>query len=405
VSVSEGTSPEPPASTPADDTLPEHERRGDRRRGERRRRIDWRSALNLGAGVAIGLLLASLVGSTVIRLQGLLVTLIIALFLSFSMEPAVQYLARRGVRRGAGTLLVFLGAFLLLVGFLAAMAPLVVGQVRNLVDAGPTVLDDLARQAQELPGQAGAAVSDWLMRQAEEAPDRIPEIAGELGRRALGVGSTLAGVIVQMLTVALITFYLVADGPKLRRVLSSRLTPATQREFLEVWELAIAKTGGYVYSRVLTAVASAIFHIAAFSFIGVPYPAALGVFVGIVSSLIPVVGTYLAGTLPLLIALSDAPITALWVLVVIVVYQQVENYLISPKISEATLELHPAVAFVSVLVGAALLGAAGALLALPAAAIVTALVSTVGERHEVMEHGLTRQHHEERRQTRNGPTR
>lgn len=400
MSVSEGRPPEPPATAPADDALS-----GDRRRGDRRRKVDWRTAANLGAGVAIGLLLASLVGSTVIRLQGLLVTLIIALFLSFAMEPAVQYLARRGVRRGAGTLLVFLAAFLLGVGFLAAMAPLVVDQVRNLVDAGPTLLDDLARQAQELPGQAGAAVSDWLMRQAEEAPDRIPEIATEVGRRALGVGSTLAGLIVQLLTVSLITFYLVADGPKLRRVLSSRLTPANQREFLEVWELAIAKTGGYVYSRVLTAVASAIFHIAAFSFIGIPYPVALGVFVGIVSSLIPVVGTYLAGTLPLLIALSDDPVTALWVLGAIVLYQQVENYLIAPKISEATLELHPAVAFVSVLIGAALLGAAGALLALPAAAIVTALVSAYGERHEVMEHGLTRQHHEERRQTRNGPPR
>lgn len=365
----------------------------DRRRRSGRRRIDrshldLRLAVTIALGLAAGLLLADLVGSAVSKLHGLLVVLVVSLFLSFALEPAVQWASRLGVPRGVATLLAFLVALLLLAAFMTALTVLVVGQVRNLVDAGPQVLDDLARQAQELPGDAGTAVSDWLMRQSQELPQRIPGIATEIGRGALGLGSTLLGVVVQLLTTLLVTFYLVADGPRLRRALVSRLDPARQREFLQVWELAIAKTGGYVYSRVLTAVASSIFHSVAFTAIGIPYPVALGVWVGLLSSLIPVVGTYIAGALPVMIALAERPFDALLVLAVVVVYQQIENYLLAPRINAATLELHPAIAFLSVLVGGALLGAAGALLALPATAIVTALVSTYGHRHEVLEHGL-----------------
>jgi predicted PurR-regulated permease PerM len=174
----------------------------------------------------------------------------------------------------------------------------------------------------------------------------------------------------------------------MRRALIARLRPERQREVLTIWEIAIAKTGGYVYSRVLIAVASAAFHTAVFWLIGLPYPAALGVWVGVVSSLIPVVGTYLAGLLPIAVALGDRPILAVWVVLVVVVYQQVENYLVSPRITARTMELHPAIAFLSVLAGAALLGAVGALLALPVAAVTAAVISAAGERHEMIDHEL-----------------
>jgi predicted PurR-regulated permease PerM len=215
-------------------------------------------------------------------------------------------------------------------------------------------------------------------------------LAGTIGRQALGLGTTLIGTVVSGLAVLLVTFYLVADGPRLRWQLSRRLEPARQKEFLRVWELAIAKTGGYVYSRVLLAVVSAAVHVVAFQFAGLPYAIALGVWVGIVSSVIPVVGLYIAGVLPVVVALANPEsASVLVVLVVITVYQQIENYLIQPRITAYSLSLHPAVAFLSVLVGAALLGPVGALLALPAAAIVAALITSYAEEHDVMEHGLT----------------
>lgn len=356
-----------------------------------RRRPDWRLAVTVAAGVGLGLLLVDLVQGVLVRLYDVLVTLVVALFVSFAVEPAVKWLDDRGVRRGVGTALVFLAGLLLAVGFVAAMAPLVVDQATALVQQGPTVLNGLADQARLLPGGIGESIAVWLEEQRTTLPDRLPEMAPRLVGGALGFGQTLLGTLLQLLTAALVSFYLAADGPKLRRVMSSRMHPANQRDFLEWWDLAVEKTGGYLYSRVLTAVVSAIFHVTVFTIIGVPYAAALGVWVGLVSSVIPVIGTYIAGALPLLIALSDSPRDAIWVLVAITLYQQLENYIVAPRITAHTLSLHPAVAFVSVVAGAALLGPVGALLALPAAAIVAALASAHGERHEVVEHGLTTQ--------------
>jgi predicted PurR-regulated permease PerM len=354
----------------------------------RRRRPDLPLAATLALGVAAGLLLAAAAQGILVRLRDILVILLISLFLSFGMEPAVKWLDDRGLRRGAGTFLVFLASFLLLVAFFAAMAPLIIDQVRNLVEGGRDILNGLAEQARTLPGGIGDTIADWLEDQRSELPRRVPELAPRLAGDALGLGATLLGTLLQSLTILLVTFYLVADGPKLRRVLSSRMEPIRQREFLAWWDLAVEKTGGYLYSRVLTAVASAIFHIAVFSIIGVPYSIALGAWVGIISSLIPVIGTYLAGLLPIVIALSASFTDAIWVLVAVVLYQQVENYFVAPRITAHTLSLHPAIAFLSVLIGAALLGAPGALLALPAAAIVAAFASASGERHEVVEHDL-----------------
>jgi predicted PurR-regulated permease PerM len=356
----------------------------------RRRRLPARGTppVSIALGVAGGLLLAQLVTTVGGRLRGLLSIVVISLFLSFAMEPAVKWLARRGMRRGFGTWLVFLGVILAFGGMIAAMVPLVAEQVRNLVEAGPTLLDDIAARAESLPGELGNSASTWLNEQAAELPRQLPRIAENVGRGALGLGQTLLGMLFQALTIALIVFYLVADGPKLRARLARRLPPREQVRVLGLWELAVTKTGGYVYSRLLTAIVSTIFHGVAFTLLGLDYPAALAVWVGVISSVVPAVGTYIAGTLPIIVALADSPGLALAVLVAITLYQQVENYLVVPRITATTLELHPAIAFISVVAGAAVGGAAGALLALPAVAIVASLIAAAGEEYEVLEHEL-----------------
>jgi predicted PurR-regulated permease PerM len=111
--------------------------------------------------------------------------------------------------------------------------------------------------------------------------------------------------------------------------------------------------------------------------------------VGLVSQFLPVVGTYLAGVLPVLLTLLDSPLEAAIIVVFIVVYQQIENYFFAPRITARTMELHPAVAFGAALGGAALLGFVGAILALPAAAMIQALVSEWGHRYDVVDSHLT----------------
>jgi predicted PurR-regulated permease PerM len=108
----------------------------------------------------------------------------------------------------------------------------------------------------------------------------------------------------------------------------------------------------------------------------------------VLSQFIPVIGTYIAGALPVLIATLDSPRTGLWVFVVVAVYQQVENYGLAPKITARTMELHVAVAFGAVIAGAAVLGVVGALLALPFTATVQAFISTYAQQHDIDEKTL-----------------
>jgi predicted PurR-regulated permease PerM len=350
--------------------------------------IDPRLAGSAVVGIAGGLLLAQASAAVFAQLRNLLAIVVVSLFLSFAMEPAVQWLARHGLRRGAGTGIVFVAVIVTITGFVAAMLPLIVDQVTNLIASAPQLLRELAALAERLPGEVGQALAAWLDEIRRELPARTEEVMGAIGRGALGVGQSLLGGVFRLATIGLVTFYLVADAPKLRHTLASRLEPREQVRILGLWELAVAKTGGYVYSRALTAIVSSVFHIAAFVLLGLDYAVALGVWVGLVSSLIPAIGTYLAGALPLIVALASSPTQALWVLVAVVVYQQLENYVIVPKVTASTMELHPAVAFLAVLGGAALAGATGALLAIPAVAIVAALFSASSEEYEVLEHSL-----------------
>jgi predicted PurR-regulated permease PerM len=362
----------------------------DDHRDRRGPRVGWLDrAVPVAIGVGGGLVLAQVVVGVVSAVQGLITALVISLFLSFAMEPAVQWMHRRGLPRGLGTWVVFLGVIVFFGTFVAAMAPLIVDQVTTMLGAGPGLLGQVARQAEALlPGETGEAAAEWLREQQPLLPVDLPDRVGVIGRGALGFGQTVLGGVFLLLTVALLTFYMVADGPRLRFQLASRLGHREQVYALGLWELAIAKTGGYVYSRALIAVASAAVHVLAFTVIGLEYALALGMWMGVVSSLVPVIGTYLGGALPVVVALASSPGRALLVLVIIAVYQQIENYLIMPRITAHTMQLHPAVAFVSVLAGGALAGATGALLALPAVAIGAALISASAEEYEVLAHHL-----------------
>ncbi len=343
---------------------------------------------------AIGLLVASVVGLATAawlldRLRSLLVVLLVSLFLSFAMEPAVNWLARRGWKRGLGTAVVFLASALAASGFLAAMASVLADQINTLIDTAPRYLADIEQWADE---QFGIEIStDDISAQFAEggsAASLLGDVAGNL----VSVGSAVVNVAIQMLSVALFTFYLVADGPRLRRLVCSALAPARQAAVIRGWELAIDKTGGYIYSRLLLALAAFLVHWAAFAIIGLPFSVVMAMWVGILSQFVPVVGTYLAGLLPMLIALLDDPLTVLWVAAVVLAYQQIENYLLAPRVTARTMNIHPAVAFGSVLVGVAVLGSAGALLAVPAAATIQAFVSTYIKRHELIESELLDTH-------------
>jgi predicted PurR-regulated permease PerM len=320
------------------------------------------------------------------RLRSLIVMLLVSLFLAFAMEPAANYLARRGWRRGLATATVFAVLVGVVVVLVTAFGSLFVDQVSQLIDAIPGYARQLADFFNE---RFGAELEGSKLASELRDSEGVRSFVTGVSAAAVGLSTTLVGLVLQAFTVGLFTFYLVADGPRLRRTVCSVLPPDRQQLAMRIWELATESTGGYVYSRALLAAASATATTLFLALVGVPYPFALGIWVGLVSQFVPSIGTYLAGALPVLIALFHDPVDAVWVLVFITLYQQFENLLLSPRITARTMSLHPAVAFGAVIAGGAILGPIGALLALPAAASIQALVSLYIHRYEVVAGPLT----------------
>jgi predicted PurR-regulated permease PerM len=341
---------------------------------------------------AIALFFAGVAAFLVVRwlvteLRALLLVLVVSLFLSFAIEPAVNWLAARGWRRGTATWLMFLTLTVVVVLFVLSIGTVLVRQLTHFVESAPAYLEELEGWVNR---RFNADIStEQLVEELTRAEGPLRNLAERAAENALGLSATLLGGLFQLFTVALFTWYLVADGPRLRRAILSALPPRRQHHVMRAWELAIEKTGGYIYSRALLAAIAAFAAWLALSVIGVPYPLALAVWVGAVSQFVPVIGTYLAGAMPVLVALLNDPVDGVVVLVYVVVYQQVENYLLAPRVTARTMKLHPAVAFGTVIAGAALVGPVGAVLALPAAAIIQAFGSTLLDRHEVMESALT----------------
>ena len=328
------------------------------------------------------------VGTGAVRaLRPLLIVLLVSLFLSFAIEPAVNRMERMGIRRGVGTWIMFVAMFVTIGGFFAVVGTALATQIEDFVDEVPGYLDEIEEWALE---QFDYELDLDNVREEFVEGGGIEDLAGRFADDILNLGATILNIVFQGFTVLLFTYYLVAEGPKLRRTVCGFLEPDRQEQVLTIWDLAIEKTGGYIYSRTILAVISAAFHWIAFEIIEVPFPLPLALFVGVISQFIPVIGTYIAGALPVLIATLDQPSKGLWVLLVVVIYQQVENYIFAPRVTAHTMEIHVAVAFGAVLAGAALLGVVGALLALPFAATVQAFASTYIGHHEVKEETLAR---------------
>ncbi|MFI5962451.1 AI-2E family transporter [Streptomyces asoensis] len=314
------------------------------------------------------------------QLIGLLLNILIAFFLALAVEPAVSRMAARGMRRGFATFLVFFGLLIVVAGFFTLLGSMLAGQIIKMIEGFPEYLDSVINwvnttfhtDLRRVDIQEGLLHSAWLKKYAQNSAAGV-----------LDVSTQVLGGLFQLLTIALFSFYFAADGPRLRRALCSVLPPARQAEVLRAWEIAVDKTGGYLYSRGLMALISGVAHYVLLQALGIPYAPVLAVWVGVVSQFVPTIGTYLAGALPMLIAFTVSPLYALWVLIFVVVYQQFENYMLQPKLTSKTVDIHPAVAFGSVIAGTALLGAVGALISIPAVATLQAFLGAYVKRYDV----------------------
>ncbi|MBB2986885.1 AI-2E family transporter [Terracoccus luteus] len=344
------------------------------------RAVVWRAGWVVVAVVALATL-----GRWVLEDAGTVIfTLVLSLIASVAMEPAVRRLSRH-MRRGAATGIVMVTTLVAVVGFLWVFGRLLGEQLATLAASVPGFVSALTLWADttfDITIDYGSLIDDLGLGTAT-----LTTLAQNLAGGLLGVLVSVVGAAFSTVTFAFFTFYFSADGPRLRRWVGRLVPQRQQAVFGTAWDLAVAKTGGYVSARLVLALISGTLHGAFMLLIGMPYWLALGVWTGLVAQFVPTVGTYVAIVLPVVVGLlGDQPWQGLAVLAFAVVYQQIENVTIEPRISAQAVDVHPAVSFASVMFGAALFGVAGAFVAVPVAALMLALFGIYSQKYELVPH-------------------
>jgi predicted PurR-regulated permease PerM len=335
-----------------------------------------RALLMTGFAVFLGLMVWRAAG----LLGNVITIVVISWFLSLAMEPLILWLGRHGIRRTWATGITMIGGLLVAAGMIALMGGLFISQLVSLVESVPRYY-----------GQVTAWLNTEFGVEVPRTSDLISTIGGyadDIGGQVVGITAAVAGTLFTFTAVLLVVYYMASQGPKFRAAVCRYLAPNRQREVLRIWELSQDKVAGFINSRVVLAAISTVATFLCLTVLGVPYSLPLAVFTGLVSQFVPTVGTYIGGAAPVLVALAVDPVKAVIVLVFIVAYQQVENLILTPKVSQKSLQLNPAVAFLSVLAFGALFGALGAILALPVVATIQAVSSTYLRRHELIESEL-----------------
>jgi predicted PurR-regulated permease PerM len=349
------------------------------------RRSIWQAGWVVVAVVALTALLKFVLADAGI----VLFILILSFLASIAMEPAVARLSR-SMRRGVASAIVMFGSIIAFGAFLFVFGRLLSDQIGTFAESVPDLVESVTKWARERFGVALDPQS--LLERLGVGTSTLTSVAQNLAGGLFGVVAAVLAAAFSTLTFAFFTYYFSADAPRLRRWLAQLFPPRQQEVFAHAWDLAVAKTGGYVSARLVLAAisggAAAVFMLV----IGMPYWLALGVWTGLVAQFVPTVGTYIAIALPVVIGLiGDKPWQGLAMLGFAVVYQQIENVTLEPRISAQAVDVHPAVSFAAVMFGAALFGVGGAFVAVPVAALLLAMFDIYVHKYEVLPHIAQRQ--------------
>lgn len=312
---------------------------------------------------------------------------LIAAFLYFAMAPAVDWLVGKGLKRGLATALVMLGLVVSVLTLIVAMTPLLVTETEAMIADVPSLINSLKDFA------SGYGVNLDTLSTSQQAQSALSSLQGHLPDLAGGAVSftaALLGGLFEFFVILLFTFFLLANQDRFRRFVLSLMPSSTQSVVGQAWDIAVYKTGGYLYSRILTSALAGTVVGVTLWLLDCPYALALAIWYGLVSQFLPMVGTYVAAALPLLILVTRNPGDALIFLLVLAAWIPFQDYVISPRVSAKTMQLAPAVALLSLLIGGAVFGPLGAFLALPAAAVIQSVLTAFFPRHVVIESAASR---------------
>jgi predicted PurR-regulated permease PerM len=330
-------------------------------------RFDQQSAFIRGFAGACGVAVVVAVAWLVIQVGSELILVGLALFIAVGLEPAVGWLQRRRFPRGVAVTVVLALAFGSVAGFLATAIPVAVAQATQAAAALPTFLASPAGQSSVLGRLEGRFHLEQILEQT---------VTADNGATVLGAGEAVVGGVASTVIVVALVVYFLADLPRLRRT-AGRLVPASRR--MRATLLAdeiLAKVGGYVLGSLLLALIAGTSTLVLLLILGISYAVLLAVLVALLD-LVPVIGSILGGLVVTAVALGSSVPAAIATATFFVAYRLVEDYLLLPRIIGRTVNVPALITLVAVVLGAALLGPVGAIVAIPLAAAALLLVREV----------------------------
>jgi predicted PurR-regulated permease PerM len=295
---------------------------------------------------------------------------VIAAFFAIAIAPPVNWLDSRGVPRWAAILLVYLAGAGSIFGIGLLIVPPLVSGVQDLSKNLPGYVDDLRHNKTFRDYDNRYHITEKLTQQAQQLPSKLGDAAGTLRDVTVGVFNRF----VQLFSILVMTFFLVKDGDRLLGFMERQLPPGRARRFRSIASDISDAISGYVFGNFVISVLAGLVTFATLEILDVPFAVPLAILFGFFD-LIPLVGATLGGILVgIVVAFVSFPVGLIVWVIVLILYQQVENNLVQPFVYGKAVQLHPLIVIVAILIGAALLGVLGALLAIPAAAALQAVV-------------------------------
>jgi predicted PurR-regulated permease PerM len=326
----------------------------------------------LGFFAAAGALLAWWLGTIILSVSSLITLIVVALFLAAGLNPAVEWLGHRGLSRAWSVVVVIAAVIVALALFVVALVPVIADQVSAMVDSAPGWVESLQsnRLFQRL---------DQRYDVLEKAEDYAT--SGSFTQRlfggAVGVGVAVLSSLANSFIVIVLTLYFLASLPRVKSA-AYRMAPASRRpKVTSIGDRVVDNIGAYVSGAFVVAFCAGLASLIFLFVVGLgQYAVALAAVVALLD-VIPMIGATLGAIVVSLIGLATDPKIGLICVIFYIVYQQVENYVIYPRVMARSVDIPGSVIVIAALIGAGLLGVIGALLAIPTAAAILLVVREV----------------------------
>jgi len=328
-----------------------------------------------GFVATLGALTAIVLMRALASVSQIFILILIALFLATGLNPAVEALRRRNMSRATAVAIIFTSVIAFVIFFALVVVPPVISQGTQLINKAPTLLAELTNNAtiNKLNEQYG--IIDTLQTKLKSVTSDGTLLISAFGG-VIGVGKSVLSGFFTFLTILVLTLYFITSLPQAVD-LGLSLVPASRRERVgSLTHAIIARVGSFVGSQIVIAAMASVFVFILSIVLGLPSPIAIGMIV-LVCGLIPLIGHFLGCTIVTIIALTQSIAIGVIAFVAYVVYVQVENYVVTPRIMKRTLAVPGAVTIISALIGSSLLGLVGGLLAVPVAASIILILDEV----------------------------